>query len=407
MKRYELITPEGTRDLLFEECLARREVEKKFADIYKSFGYSEVVTTGIEFYDLFTGGSRNLSQESMYKLVDSKGRLLVMRPDSTIPIARLVATRLKDQILPLRLYYVQRVYENNALLKGRSDEIVQTGIELIGFDSKRADYEVLCLAVTALTAYKSLDFRLELGDIGIFNHLVDSLDCDKDTKKQIRQLIDSKSYPVLNDLLDSLGENKITSALKQLPSLFGGIEVLDKAHELCGDETVDKILDKLRLVYTRLSSLGYGDKISFDLGIVNRTKYYTGIVFQGYLAGCGEAVLQGGRYNKLLGEFGYDVPSIGFAINADAVAKLLLSSEEAPAIKPADCIVWGGKGYVVEAIKYARQLTEKGLTVENGLQDTLDEAVEYAKNKGIKEIIVVTKDEISSVEVDSYKGENA
>ena len=142
MKRYDLITPEGTRDLLFEGCLARRMVEDRLSKLFEGFGYSEVVTPGIEFYDLFMGSSRNFQQESLYKLTDSKGRLIVMRPDSTIPIARLASTRLKGAKLPLRLYYNQSIFENNSLLKGRSDEVVQAGIELIGGEnSKRADYE--------------------------------------------------------------------------------------------------------------------------------------------------------------------------------------------------------------------------------------------------------------------------
>ncbi|MBR1383061.1 MAG: ATP phosphoribosyltransferase regulatory subunit, partial [Ruminococcus sp.] len=80
MKRYDLITPEGTRDLLFEDCLARRKVEKTLAGLFKGFGYSEVVTPGIEFYDAFSGSTRNFRQESLYKLTDSKGRLIVLRP---------------------------------------------------------------------------------------------------------------------------------------------------------------------------------------------------------------------------------------------------------------------------------------------------------------------------------------
>ena len=132
MKRYDLITPEGTRDLLFEECLARRSVERRLKELFARIGYSEVVTPGLEFFDVFNGSTRNFRTENLYKTFDSKGRIIVMRPDSTIPIARLVATRLKDTVMPLRLYYNQRIYENNALLKGRSDETVQAGIELIG-----------------------------------------------------------------------------------------------------------------------------------------------------------------------------------------------------------------------------------------------------------------------------------
>ena len=189
MKRYDLITPEGTRDLLFEGCLARRMVEDRLSKLFEGFGYSEVVTPGIEFYDLFMGSSRNFQQESLYKLTDSKGRLIVMRPDSTLPIARLASTRLKGAKLPLRLYYNQSIFENNSLLKGRSDEVVQAGIELIGGEnSKRADYEVLCTAVEALSSFDKENFRLEIGHIGYFKELVAQLDVDDAVREEILSL---------------------------------------------------------------------------------------------------------------------------------------------------------------------------------------------------------------------------
>jgi ATP phosphoribosyltransferase regulatory subunit len=222
MKRYDLITPEGTRDLLFEGCLARRMVEDRLSKLFEGFGYSEVVTPGIEFYDLFMGSSRNFQQESLYKLTDSKGRLIVMRPDSTIPIARLASTRLKGAKLPLRLYYNQSIFENNSLLKGRSDEVVQAGIELIGGEnSKRADYEVLCTAVEALSSFDKENFRLEIGHIGYFKELVAQLDVDDAVREEIRLLISAKNYPALNDILDEVGDNQVTNALRQLPRLFG------------------------------------------------------------------------------------------------------------------------------------------------------------------------------------------
>ena len=218
MKRNDLITPEGTRDLLFDECLARREAENKLSDLFTGLGYSEVVTPGIEFYDLFSSSTRHFRQENMYKLVDSKGRIIVMRPDSTIPIARLAASRLKDAQLPLRLFYNQSVYENNALLKGRSDEIVQAGIELLGADNrKKADYEVLSTALEALSGFDNDNFRLEIGHIGYFKELMDKLDADDSVKEEIRTLISTKNYPVLNDLLNEFGNNKIANALRHMP----------------------------------------------------------------------------------------------------------------------------------------------------------------------------------------------
>ena len=392
MKRYDLITPEGTKDLLFDECLSRRAVENKFAEIFKSHGYSEVVTTGIEFYDVFNKGSRSIPQEQLYKLVDSKGRLIAMRPDSTIPIARLVATRLKDAEMPLRLYYIQTMYENNVLLKGHSDEIVQAGIELIGSDSRKADFEVLSTAMETLTAFEKDKFRLEIGTIGFFKELISKLDIDENTAEEIRYLVSNKNYPALNDLLDGIGDNDATRALKQLPRLFGGEEVFERASKLFSDEKIEKMLSDLRYVYNSLSKLGYEGKIIVDLGTVNRVDYYTGIVFRGYLEGIGEPVLSGGRYNKLISEFGFDAAATGFGINVNAVSSLLLKSENAPRTKVADAIVFGEKENVLKAVAYSNALAKSGMTVENSLFETLEETREYARKKGISKLYAVSNE---------------
>ena len=393
MKRYDLITPEGTRDLLFEECKARREVENKLTGLFSGLGYSEVVTPGIEFYDVFSGSSRNFMQENLYKMTDSKGRLIVMRPDSTIPIARLVATRLKDAQLPLRLFYSQSVYQNNALLKGKTDENVMAGIELIGGrNSKRADYEVLCTAVTALSEFDRENFRLELGHIGYFKELVAKLDVDEGVREDIRMLISTKNYPALNDLLGEVGDNAVTNALKQLPALFGGAEVFDRAEKIYTDDKISRILKDLREEYERLSALGFEGKISVDLDIVSHTAYYTGIVFRGYLSEIGQTVLKGGRYDGLIGEFGQDCTAVGFGINVGAVARHLSRIGEKSELKTPDAIVYGDKGYVVEAISYAQKLVSAGSCVENSLFDTFEETLDYAKDRGIKKVIRVADD---------------
>ncbi|MBR4622283.1 MAG: ATP phosphoribosyltransferase regulatory subunit [Ruminococcus sp.] len=394
MKRNDLITPEGTRDLLFGDCLARRAVENKLSELFTKSGYSEVVTPGIEFYDLFSGSSRHFRQEIMYKLTDSKGRLMVLRPDSTIPIARLVASRLAPAKLPLRLYYSQAIYENNALLKGRSDEVAQAGIELIGGDNtEKADYEAMCLALEALEAFDSDNFRFEIGDIGYFKELVSKLDADESVREEIRLLISAKDFPALNDLLDEIGDNEITRALKQLPRLFGGIEVLDRASEMFSDERTDRILAHLKEVVSKLTSLGYEGKISVDLGIVSHADYYTGIVFKGYLSGIGKSVLKGGRYDRLLGEFGRPSPAVGFGVNCDDVANYLRRNSLSPSVSAPDCIVFSGKDDGVEAIAYARKLIRSEVTAEVSLYDTLEETEDYARTRGIKKICCIGSEE--------------
>lgn len=389
MKNYDLITPEGTKDLLFEESMVRREIENNLHEIFKKSGYCEFITPGLEFYDVFNLNSSYFPQENLYKLTDSKGRLLVLRPDSTMPIARAVATRLKDATLPLRIFYNQNVYRTEPSLKGRSVEIGQTGIELIGSQMKTADLEVISMAAAALKAC-GLNFSLEIGNIGVFKELVSRLEVSEREKEYIRQLIETKNFPALNDMLDSIGSGNVTEALKKLPALFGGEEVFEKVKKVMPDEKITEILDELKEIYKDVSDIcGKDIEITVDLGLVNKTDYYTGLIIKGYLQGHGDEVLSGGRYNKLISEFGYDIPAVGFAVNVDAIAKVASKNANEIKVPVPDAIVYAEPGYEVSALKLAQKLRNKGEIVENALFDDLDLVRDYAKEKKISRIIVV------------------
>lgn len=389
MKRFDLITPEGTRDLLFEDCAAVRAVETRLQNSFKAKGYSEVITPGLEFYDVFNMKSRYFPQESMYKLVDNKLRLMVVRPDSTMPIARMTATRLREQELPIRLCYSQSVYRSKPSMRGRSDEIRQTGIELIGSASKRAELEILSNALEVLSSFQTEGFRLELGHIGFFKAMIEKLDCDSDTAENIRSLIEVKNYPALNDLLDTVGDSEAARALKQLPRLFGGEEVFEEAAKLYSDPQADAVLAELKETYERANALGYNGMITIDLGLVNRMDYYTGTVIKGYIEGCGDAVLSGGRYDKLLSEFGYDVPAAGFAVNVDAVARAEMKKIDFHP-KPVDVIVFGTDGHETDAAVHCSKLISEGLTAETAVFDIIEEVRAYAAKKKIGRIDIVS-----------------
>ncbi|MBQ9110709.1 MAG: ATP phosphoribosyltransferase regulatory subunit [Oscillospiraceae bacterium] len=395
MRRYDLITPEGTRDYLFEECYVKRAAEAEIHAIFKRMGYAELVTPGLEFYDVFDLNSRYFPQEELYKLTDSKGRLLVLRPDSTMPIARVVATRLKDAMLPLRLFYNQPVYRFEPSLKGRSDEIVQTGIELIGSSSRMADVEIISAAVSVLSSV-GVNYSLELGDVGIFRELMHSLNATPAQKEEIRSLIEEKNYPALNDLLDHMGDNRITKALKKLPTLFGGEEVFDKAAALFQDARIEMLLQQLKELYLEICELNQNGKITVDLGLVNKTDYYTGLVIKGYLEGCGEEVLSGGRYDKLLSEFGYDIPAVGMAVNVDAVASAAAKLCK-PQLPTPDVLVAAADGYEAQAVAVAERFRREGRIVEHALFSDMELVHEYARDKNIGKIIIVSE-EITEVD---------
>ncbi len=386
MLKNRLITPEGTKDILFEDCVARRKAEENIKNVFISRGYSEVVTPGLEFYDVFNSGECAIPQERMYKLTDLKGRLLTVRPDLTMPIARLAATRLKLQELPFRLFYNQSVYMINPALSGRSDEVVQAGIELIGASGGKTDLEVIATAAEALKSCGIEDYRIEIGHIGFFNSLIKKLNLTDDEKDEIRILIESKNYPALNDKLDKLDNKEVANALKQLPALFGGEEVFEKAKFLSDK----KELAYLKKLYKNLKKLGLSDKISLDLGIVTRNDYYTGIVFKGYLSGLGSTALVGGRYDTLLSNYGVSLPAVGFGINVDAVAGVM-DSENLKLVPP-DVLVFSEEGYEVKALKEVKKLIDLGFKAEFSVFETFEESQKYAVSKGIRNIYIVRED---------------
>ncbi len=388
VKKYSSITPERTRDLLFEECGVQKQVENTLSGLFSSRGFSEVVTPSIEFLDVFQLKSSYIAPEKMYKMTDAKGRLVVLRPDSTIPIARLVSTRLKEYPLPIRLFYNQPVFSVNQSLSGRSDEVVQMGIEIIGSSSKRADLEVIVTAVEALSACDTSDFRLEIGHIGIFNTLIDRFSIGEEQAEEIRRLIEIKNYPALGDLLDNIDCGEGAQMLKKLPRLFGGEEIFDEAREAFGDAKINGILNYLRSIYEGLSELGLQDKITVDLGIVNRNDYYTGIVFRGYIEGFGETALSGGRYDNLYADFGQNLPATGFGINVDAVARAYLKQQGASQTVP-KALIHGKPGYEMKALLTCREMSGNGDVVENSVFDSLEKARDYARQKGIPTLVIV------------------
>lgn len=391
MKNYYKITPEGTRDLLFEECTAQSKVTNIISNVFESKGYHRVITPGLEFYDAFSLNGIGIQQENMYKLTDNKGRLLVLRPDSTLPIARMAATRLQTEMLPIRLYYNQPVYRNNPALTGRSNEVNQAGIELLGASGERADLEVIVTAVEALQKIVP-DFRIELGNAVFFKVLADQLQVDAGTKEEIRLTIESKSYSALNNILDSLKQTEAVEALRKLPRLFGGEEVLDEASKLFKGTKAEKALNSLKSMYKALSPLCMGDNLIIDLGLVQRNDYYSDFIFSGYVEGSGEPVLNGGRYDNLLNSFSSPMPAAGFGINVDALAKILLSKGLIEKNNTADILVHGDKGFEMDAINQTHFYTLSGIPCEYSVFETREDAKQYALLKGMKKVCFVSKE---------------
>ena len=321
MNRYQISTPEGTRDLLFKPARRLRAVEQRVRQSLEDRGYSEVITPAIEYYDVFAQANPAVGQENMLKIVDRAGRICVARPDNTTPIARIAATRLEGAELPVRLYYSQKVFRSIAEGHGHKSEFLQVGAELIGSDGLEADLDILTAAFSALEQAEAGSFRIELGHAEIYKALIEALDVDEQTAEDIRRLIENKSFAALGDALAPYQGSAAYQALCAMPQLFGGVEVLDQVEHMTGNMRVLAAVAYLRRVYTALEQAGFGESVIIDLGLVHEMDYYTGIMFRGYLGGAGAAILAGGRYNALCAKFGRDLPAAGFGIDVERIAE--------------------------------------------------------------------------------------
>ena len=330
MIKFDRITPEGTRDKLFEECEKEKDITDSLRNIFQNKGYREVKTPGFEFYDVFASNSTYYPQESMYKFSDSRGRLMTVRPDSTIPIARMTATKLKGYEMPLKMYYSQNVFRQQPELKGKSSEITQMGIELIGDSSYESDVDMVLTAAEALKKTTSGNFRIEIGHVGIYKLLMNNLDASTEEKDGIHRYIAAKNYAALNDILDKFKQNKTVEILKALPGLFGGKEALKEAADLINgyDSELTDMLTYMESIIKSLEDKGIEENIMIDFGLVNQAEYYSSLIFKGYIERTGEPVLSGGRYDNLFSDFGESHPATGFAVNVDLLTTAALNTEE-------------------------------------------------------------------------------
>lgn len=377
MRNYACLTPEGTSDVLFDEVDAYVFIEEKMRDFFKKRSFKEVHTPGLEYYDVFTATRKYLAAETMYKLSDHQGRLIVVRPDSTIPIARLVASKLASHSTPLRLYYNQSVFRVSRRFDGMSHEIRQMGVELIGAGGLKPDLEILLMACEVFDELSVEDYRLELGHVAIFKELMAALEASEEDKERIIRAIEEKNYADLEECLGRSTRQDVAAMLAQLPRLFGGQDVLIRAQEILGDfnPVVSQALDSLEKRYQFLVNMGYESHIMLDFGLINQADYYSGLIFRGYLGGTGRAVLSGGRYDQLLSDFGVEKEAIGFGMSVSLLAKHYLRHQkvdESPrSLLYADIEDWL---QIKELRKGDDMIT--GMSLTDSLEAALDEAAQ-------------------------------
>ncbi len=360
-----LHTPEGVRDIYNGEYERKLALQEKLRAVIRSCGYRGIETPTFEFFDIFSNEIGTTPSRELYKFFDREGNTLVLRPDFTPPVARAASRYFLNDRMAIRLTYLGNAFINNSSYQGRLKETTQIGCELIGDDSADADAENIALVVRLLQASGLGEFQIVLGHVGFFHALAHEAGLDETLTAQLKELITNKNTFGVQQLLH--GQN-ISGSLKQLfaslTGLFGSEAVLDRAQAMTGNPQALAALQRLRDIREILCLYGVEEYVSFDLGMLSRYMYYTGIIFRGYTYGTGEAIIRGGRYDGLLRHFGKDAPAVGFVAVIDQLLNALARQKAEPEEAAPRCVVIYEEERRAEAIRRALELRAQGVGTE-------------------------------------------
>jgi ATP phosphoribosyltransferase regulatory subunit len=313
--------PSGTRDVLPDEMRELRALTARIREVFAAGGYEEVSTPALEFESTFS--RVNLAANApAYRLFDESGAVLVLRPDMTVPIARLVATRYPQEEPPLRFCYEAPAWRGVRPQRGQSREFLQMGVELIGVPGPAGTAEVLTVLCAALDATGLDSYRVGLGAASLYPSLLQAVGVGPAERDLVlSELARGDFVGVERELRGLPLAADDAELLLRLARTRGGPEVLDGLSGALHDA-----LGGMRAVHARLAP-AVADRIIFDLGLVRSLGYYTGAVFQVYDPAYGRPIGGGGRYDDLLGLFGRPLPAVGFALNVERL-HIALTGEE-------------------------------------------------------------------------------
>lgn len=364
MANRKLQIPSGMQDTLPGECTRKRQLEQRLRQLFLLEGYQEIETPILEYYDALDDRTYGFRPEHLWKTFDAQARILALRPDSTIPAARIAAGRLADAPLPLRLCYVQSATKMGSETASLLCEETQAGVELMGEGSAQADAEVIALAFHTLNQAGLKDFQIELGQAQFVTGFLLEAGLTEGQSAHMIGLIASKSTLDMQLYLERLAVSEDVSArLMRLPQLYGDASVLDEAETLTQHPLCLAAIANLREIMAVLKEYGCEDCISIDLGMAHQANYYSGTTFRGLVAELGQPLLSGGRYDHLLGRYGREMPATGFALNMKLLLIALERQGAVFATPVPDVVLAFDPDCRAQAIAYAKQQRKRGVSV--------------------------------------------
>ena len=323
-----LHTPEGVRDIYGNEFVQKFELQQLLYRVLAGRGYQGIETPTFEFFDVFSREVGTVPSRELYKFFDKEGNTLVLRPDMTPSIARAVSKYFHDET-PIRLCYMGNTFINYDKYQGRLKETTQMGAELMGDGSVESDVELLSVLIEALQEAGLREFQVSVGQVEFFKALLREAGIGNAAEESLRRLISDKNRFGAEELLSGYEiSEKLRNTFLEMATLTGGEEALQKAKSLTDNSEALEALERLREIYKGLKEKGYEKYVTFDLSMLSKYNYYTGIIFHAYSYGYGEPLAKGGRYDNLLSHFGRELPAVGFAIVVDQLQRALRNDAE-------------------------------------------------------------------------------
>lgn len=386
IKKFKLTS--GIQDHLPLDCYSRRIVEGKLIECFKYYGFNEIETPVLERYELFDSGVGKVELSKLFKVTDVDGDLLILRPDITMPISRIVCTKLSQG--SHKLCYLGKSFsalEN----EGKLREFTQAGVEIMGAQGENVDIEVVMLAIKSLIAVGLEDFQIELGHVGFFKGLLDAFDvCEEDREVLINSIESKNGIKLYN--LSCEPDKHLLDALSGLPMLFGGVEVLEDAEKMCRNKEMKKAVAELKAVYEGVKRLGYEKYVCFDMSSVGKMKYYSGMVIRGINKNLGRPILSGGRYDRLCDAFGQHIPAVGFAIGVGYLVRALDNQSKLTKMPEVDVVVGYEPAYMSVAESKVDKLRKSGVNAICSFATDKKQLKTNKQSLGAKLAVFVGKD---------------
>lgn len=391
MSKRLLHTPEGVRDIYGKEYARKLAVEHTLQEAVWSYGYESIQTPTFEFFDVFSRKIGTTPSKELYKFFDKDGNTLVLRPDFTPSIARCAAKYFMDETAPVRFCYTGNTFTNTSNLQGKLKEVTQLGAELINDNSVEADAEMISLVVEALKGTGLNRFQITIGQVEYFRGLCQEAGLDEETEEALREYVSGKNYFAVQELLQERRvEEPYRGIFLKVADMTGNMTSLAEARTLVKNPRSLEAVARLERLYELLELYGTAQYVAFDLGMLSKYHYYTGVIFKAYTYGIGDALVKGGRYDSLLRQFGKEAPAVGFVVVIDDLLEALSRQKVEPKLRPGRETLYYTPDNFAEKLSQARTLRGNGRAVEllpkeAGWQATDEQAGNADRQSAVRE----------------------